>query len=186
MVGRDLADRGTSLGESIEGLRSTTRLVVDRDPTFAETQALAVSWSEATLVYLHGLSCSDPLTGLSSMAHLRECLAGLYRDPGTTAAEHALVVIDAGRFEDLDQLGEARRLTMVGEAARVVFAGSEAIGRVGLARVVVLADRDGALGRRVTLLRRMLPDPTMRVWIEGLPGSDSSAALLLDELARGA
>jgi hypothetical protein len=186
VVGRDLADVGTSLGESIEGLRTTTRLVADRDPTFDEMHSLTVAWSEATLAYLHGLSCADPLTGLSSMAHLRDHLAGIYRDQRAVPTGYALVVVNVGRPVGLEQISAVRRLALAGEATRAVFGGSEAIGRVGADRVVVVAERNEALGRRVTVLRRMLPDPFTRVWIEGLPGSDASAAVLLDELARGA
>ncbi len=186
VVGRDLADMGTSLGESIEGLRSTTRLVQHRDPVFDEMQALSVAWSEATLAYLHGLSCSDPLTGLSTMAHLRERIAGLYRDARADAHRHALVVAELAQPVGLDNVAAARRLTLVGHAARSVFAGQEAIGKVGPSRVVIVARRDDDLGQRVSLLKQMVSDRAARVWIEGLPTSDESAVNLLNELARGA
>ena len=56
-----------------------------------------------------------------------------------------------------------------------------------MTRVVVLAERNDRLGRRTALLRTMLmsADRPPRVWIEGLPATDDSAAVLLDELARG-
>ncbi len=184
VVGRDLANMGMSLGESIEGLRSTTRLVARRDPRFEETRALCVAWSEATLGYLHGLSCADPLTGLATMAHLRERIGGLYRDAHEDARQHALVVAELDRPRGLDQVATARRLALVGHAARSVFAGQEAIGAVGQSRVVVVAERGEDLGQRVSLLRRMVSDRASRVWIEGLPETDESAVHLLDELAR--
>jgi hypothetical protein len=186
VAGRDLADAGVPLGESIEGLRSTTRLVTGRDPSFEEVRALSVAWSEATLGYLHGLSCSDPLTGLSSLAHLRERIGELYRDARADARAHALVVTQVGGAPGLDKVAASRRLTLLGQAARTVFAGREAIGQVGPSRVVVVAARDGALAARVSLLRRMVEDRADRVWIEGLPTTDASAVHLLDELARGA
>ena len=186
VAGRDLADAGVSLGESIEGLRSTTRLVGRRDPSFEELRALSVAWSESTLGYLHGLSCSDPLTGLSTLAHLRDRIADLYRDSREDARRHALVVTQLGSPPGLDTVASSRRLTLLGHAARTVFDGSEPIGRVGPSRVVVVATRDDALAPRVTLLRRMVADRADRVWIEGLPGTDASAVNLLDELARGA
>lgn len=184
VVGRDLADRGTSLGESIEGLRSTTRLVVRRDPRFEELQALSVAWSEATLAYLHGLSCSDPLTGLSTMAHLRERIGGLYRDAGPDGRRDVLVVAELDRPAGLDQLAAARRLTLVGHAARTVFAGQEEIGTVGPSRVVVVTERGEELGRKVSLLRELVSGRASRVWIEGLPETEEFAVHLLDELAR--
>jgi hypothetical protein len=185
VAGRDLADAGASLGESIERLRSTTRLVRERDPSFEETRALSVAWSEATLGYLHGLSCSDPLTGLSTLAHLRERIGELYRGSRHDPGRHALVVTQVGSAPGLDKLASSRRLTLLGHAARSVFDGQEAIGQVGPARVVVVATRDDALAPRVSLLRRMVEDRADRVWIEGLPGTDASAVHLLDELARG-
>lgn len=186
VAGRDLADEGVSLGESLERLRSTTRLVTSRDPSFDESHALSLAWSEATLGYLHGLSCADPLTGLSTLAHIRERIAELYRDARLEARRHALVVAEVHRSPYLDNVASARRLTLVGHAARTVFAGQEAIGQVGPSRVVVVAPRDDSLAVRVGLLRRMVEDRADRVWIEGLPSSDASAVQLLDELARGA
>lgn len=185
VVGRSLAEMGVSLGESLEGLRSTTQLVSRRDPCFDESHALSLAWSESTLGYLHGLSCADPLTGLSTMAHLRDRVAELYRDSRHDARNHALVVAQLAT-PGLDPLGVARRLTVVGETARSVFSGPEAIGQVGPSKIVVVAPRDAALPGRVALLRRMVTERAERVWIEGLPSSDSSAVSLLDELARGA
>ncbi|MDH2415333.1 hypothetical protein [Nocardioides sp. CER19] len=185
VAGRDLADLGVPLDESIEELRSTTRLVRDRDPTYDEVRALSVAWGEATLAYLHGVSCSDPLTGLSSLAHLRERVADLYRGGRGDDRRHALVVTQAGAPAGLDPLASSRRLTLLGRAARTVFDGPEPIGRVGPARVVVVAARDAALAPRVSLLRRMVEPHAERVWIERLPRTDDSAAHLLDELARG-
>ena len=187
LAGRDLAQAGASLGEGLEGLRATTRLVRRRDPTFAECHALSLAWSETTLSYLHGLSCADPLTGLATLAHLRERISELYRD--AAARSHALVVTQAdlgGPDGDLDPISSARRLALLGESVRSVFTRSATVGRVGRVRVVCLVPRDEALASRVSLLTRMLADAADRVWIEGLPHTDESAAHLLDELARGA
>lgn len=190
-AGRTQAECGTSLGESLEGLRATTQLVVGREPLFEESHALSLAWSESMLSYLHGLSCSDPLTGLSTHAHLRERIGELYRDAvvdalgvdgAAVSRSHALVITDAG--EALDPISAARRLTLLGQTARSVFAGSETIGQIGHSKVVVIAPRDEALAGRVALLRRMVASQTERVWIEGLPRTDASAVSLLDELAR--
>lgn len=190
VAGRALAEGGVSLGESLDGLRSTTRLVRQRDPLYRETHAMCVAWSEATLGYLHGLSCADPLTGLASLAHVRERISELYRDAaadGGAYRDHALVVTEAALPDPVvDPLGAARRIALLGRTARTVFSGPETIGKAGPARVVVLAPRNDVLAPRVSLLRRMVADSADRVWIEGLPGTDESAATLLDELARGA
>lgn len=193
VVGRALAELGSSLGETLEGLRATTQLVAGRDPRFDETHALSLAWSESILGYLHGLSCADPLTGLSTHAHIRERISELYRhalqDSAATgivegvSRTHALVITDAGDVPDA--MSAVRRLTLLGQAARSVFSGTETIGQVGHTKVVVIAPRNDALARRVSLLRRMVGQHAERVWIEGLPGTDASAASLLDELARG-
>lgn len=188
VVGRTQAELGSSLGESLEGLRATTQLVVSRDPLFEESHALSVAWSESVLGYLHGLSCADPLTGLSTHAHIRERIAELYRNAvadtigvDSVSRSHALVVTAVG--DVLDPISSARRLTLLGQTARSVFAGSETVGQVGH-KVVVIAPRNESLPGRVSLLRRMVARQAERVWIEGLPGNDASAANLLDELAR--
>lgn len=189
VVGRRQAEQGSSLGESLEGLRATTQLVVGRDPAFDESHALSLAWSESVLAYLHGLSCADPLTGLSTHAHIRERITELYRNAvadaigaSSVSRSHALVVTDLGTA--LDPVSAARRLALLGEAARTVFVGSETIGQIGATKVVVVAPRNERLADRVSLLRRMVVPEASRVWIEGLPGSDASAASLLDELAR--
>ena len=86
-----------------------------------------------------------------------------------------------------DVLTRAMYVAQLGDTARTVFPGRETIGHVAPGRVVVLADRDDRIGRRVGLLRRMLDGgtpPHTRVWIEGLPDSDEAAGRLLDELTR--
>jgi hypothetical protein len=185
VAGRTQAELGYSLGECLEGLRAATQHVAGRDPVFAETHALALAWSESVLGYLHGLSCADPLTGLSTHAHIRERIGELYRDAVAdgVAHSHALVITEAGGLAD--PLSAARRLTLVGQAARSVFSGTETIGQVGASRVIVVAPRNDLLPTRVSLLRRMLTEQADRVWIEGLPDTDASAVHLLDELARG-
>ncbi|WP_395692526.1 hypothetical protein [Nocardioides sp.] len=195
VAGGDLARDGRSLAEALTALAATSRLVRGTPPDHADTVALAVAWSDVMLGYVHDLACDDPLTGLASQAHLRSRIAEIYRagrHSGTPAADsHALVVVSGptapGSAEGGDDaLTRALRVARVGDTARTVFAGAETIGRVGPARVVVLAERDDRIARRAGLLRRMLSaGPTVaRVWIEGLPETDDGAGRLLDELAR--
>jgi hypothetical protein len=197
VVGRDLALDGISLEETLAGLGTTYQLVHGDEPDFAATQAISVAWSEATLGYLHQLSCEDPLTGLASLAHVRSRLAELYRgqrhEDAAVRETHALVVVDA--VQPRDVLTRALRLSRLAETTRTVFPGTETLGWLGRGRIVVVAARDPRLGQRTALLRRMLsgagPDigscagqGPVRVWIEGVPDSDLAAASLLDELAR--
>ena len=57
-----------------------------------------MAWSDATLEYLHDLSCEDPLTGLASLAHVRTRLDEIYREAELTdvgvAGSHALVIVE--------------------------------------------------------------------------------------------
>ncbi len=205
VVGRQLADDGMSLEESLQGLRATSRAIQGLDPAYCDVEALCLAWSESTLGYLHQLSCEDPLTGLSSLAHLRSRLSELYRGelrtpgpktssgktPQSVQDSYALIVLDlpASSVSVDDGVSRALQLSQLGTAARTVFPGSETTGRLGLRRIGILVKRDARLGRRVALLRTLASDaerggqPT-RVWIEGLPRCDAGAAQLLDELSR--
>jgi hypothetical protein len=199
VVGWHLAQDGATLQEVLDGLRATSLEVVGEEPGFEEISALCAAWSESTLAYLHQMSCEEPMTGLTSLAHVRTRLSELYRGElraeGSTQERYALVVADLP--EDGDGLGpndgglltRSMRIARLGEATRTVFAGTETIGRLGDHRVVVVVERSVRLGRRVALLRKLLAQIDLsghiaRVWIEGLPPTDNGAAMLLDELAR--
>jgi hypothetical protein len=189
-VGAVLARDGLSLAEALGLLAETTALVRGDDPAFGEVCSLGIAWSEATLGYLHSVSCDDPLTGLASLAHLRSRVSEVYRGPDPSPRSHALVVVadppspDAGTADDV--LSRSMRVAHLGDTARTVFPGPETIGHIAPGRVVVLAGRDERMARRVGLLRQMLDDGRAgaRVWVEGLPDSDEGAAALLDELTR--
>jgi hypothetical protein len=201
VAGEDLARDGASMQEALEGLRDTWQRVSGCDPSFEVVTAFLTAWSETTLGYLHQLSCEDPLTGLASQAHLRSRLAELHRlgEDGVVLAGHALVVCamptgDDPSEESGDHFTRAMRLARVGELARTVFPRDETVARLGTHRVAVLVPRDDRLGRRVRVLRTLLDGVGtgdgagaghVRVWIEGLPGSDAGVGMLLDELARG-
>ena len=197
VVGRDVARDGAALGEALSGLRTTYDVVLGTVPEFDATEALSVAWSDATLEYLHALSCEDPLTGLASLAHVRTRLDELYREAELTdvsvASSHALVIVELCFREPPEALGHhftrALRLVQVTEAIRAVYSGGQTIGRVGLDRAVALVPRTVDLGTSVALLREFLGDldlgeASTRVWIEGLPPTADSATRLLDDLAR--
>lgn len=197
VVGRDVARDGAALGEALSGLRATYALVTGHAPGFEVAEALSVAWSEATLEYLHQLSCEDPLTGLASLAHVRTRLAEIYRDAELTdvsvQASHALVIVELG-FDNPATRSEraftrALRLVQITEAMRAVYSGGQTLGRLGLERAVAVVPRTPDLGHSVALLRDFLGDLDLgaagtRLWIEGLPASADSATRLLDDLAR--
>jgi hypothetical protein len=197
VVGRDLAQDGTALGEALESLRSTYEMVLGGAPPFEATEALSVAWSDATLEYLHDLSCEDPLTGLASLSHIRTRLAEIYRESELTDAvvstSHALVIVELSFGQPTEGAGHhftrALRLAQVAEALRGVYSGGQTLGRLGLDRAVAVVPRGVDLGLTVATLREFLADldlgrTDVRVWIEGLPAAASSATLLLDDLAR--
>jgi GGDEF domain-containing protein len=195
VLGHWLAVDGISLDEALTGLDTTFRAVLGTAPTFDDTRALSVAWSESILDYLHRLSCEDPVTGLATMAHLQSRLAELYRAQaahGPVSDSHALVVLDVGSPTDGETVGavvltEDLGVARAAEAIRTAFAGQETIGRLTRHRLTVLAPRDERLGQRVALLRRLLTrtEPAAaRVWIEGLPRTPDAAAATLSELAR--
>ncbi|WP_110241906.1 hypothetical protein [Nocardioides gilvus] len=196
-TGRVMAADGASVDEALFGLRATWQLVRGQDPDFEATVALARAWGEETLSHVNQLSCEDPLTGLASLPHVRTIVAGLYRAEMRGGAHprdsHALVVVDLlalpGARPPRDPFGGALRLMSLGESAQAVFGRAEVIARLTPQRIVVLALRESRLGVRVRLLRRLIEGMELdgygpRIWIEGLPASETASRHLLDELAR--
>lgn len=190
-VGMELGRDGVPLEDALDGLRATSLAVTGREPSFSLVRAVGSGWSEATLGYLHQLTCEDPLTGLASLPHLRSRISEVYRDQGIGAppvrTSHALVVVDTVDAPDEpDVFAAALRLARLAETLRTVFAGGDTLGRVGRDRIAVLIRRDERLPRRLGLVRELLAGvtPVPRVWVESLPGGDDAAAALLDELAR--
>ena len=197
VVGRLQGSQGVSLEETLADLRTTYELVLGTEPAFTDACAVALGWSEATLAYLHQLSCADPLTGLASMAHLRGRLTELYRGdtrgPAPLRDRYALVVVEAAapRFTGLadEVFGLDLRMSRIGESARSVFSGGETVCRIGPRRIVILAARNDGLARRTTLLRNLLGVGEraiggVRICSESLPLVPEQASSLLDELSR--
>ena len=196
VVGRSLGSQGVSLEETLTDLRTTYEVVLGTEPAFTDACAVSLGWSEATLAYLHQLSCADPLTGLASMAHLRSRLTELYRGDTRGPAlrdRYALVVVEASAPRPTgvadEVFGVDLRMSRIGESARSVFSGGETICRIGPRRIVVLTARTESLGRRTSLLRSLLEvgeraHGGLRIWAESLPLAADQASSLLDELSR--
>lgn len=210
-AGRKLALDGASVQEALAGLQQVWQSLNGQDPDYTAVQTLMTSWGETTLAAVNSISCEDPMTGLSSIAHLHSCVSAVFREheqggePRHPRDTHAFVVVDLsadpgedgrddrssrGGAAPVDPLAKALRMARLGEGVRTVFAGSDVVGRVGAGRVAVLTRRDERLGLRVRLVRRLVDGMDLsgrrpRVWIEGLPASGLGSAALLDELARG-
>jgi len=195
-TGRRLAADGVSLVEALDGLSALYRSIAGGEPAFDAVRALSSSWAEASLVYLHSLSCEDPLTGLSSLAHLRSRLGELYREAefrGTSVPQtHALVVVEPLNPPGTTPFDRELRLVDVAECLRIVFCGGDVLGRVGSHRAAALVGREPNLPEQVATARALITQwrldtdvPQLaRVWIEGLPNTDAMAGRVLDELAR--
>lgn len=197
VVGRELAIDGISVEEALTDLRDTWRQVCGTDPLYAAMSALVGAWTDSTLAYLHHLSCEDPMTGLANLGHVRGRLSELYLQTDAVHDTWALVVVElpappvhaADNCDGTERLIHSMRLVRAAQAVRTVFVHGETVGRAGNRRILVIVERDDRLGDRITLLHKLLDDcgpevPAPRVWIEGLPGNDYTAELLLDELAR--
>ena len=182
VVGRDLAEAGASVGEGLEGLRSTTLLVRGREPSFEEALAVADGWAEATLSWMHRLTCADPATGLATEAHLLQLLTDTCRCSPGDLERLLLVVIELTGEEP--GAGHTRRVSLAGASAGSAFPDARAVARFGARRVVVLATRSPNLQPRTDLLGRMLADLPVEIWVEPLPSTEEAVAWLLGELAR--
>lgn len=192
-IGRAAASRGALLDDVMADVEKTYQVAGLGEPAFEVVRSLALAWSEGSLQYLHAASCSDPLTGLSTLAHIRTRVAELYREASLTGRSvplsQALLVIEIGPSAE-PQLDRAMRLVDVVELARAVYPGEETIGRLGPSRVVVVVRRTDRLGDQVAMLRGLLADwhgstgIRSRLWTERLPASMESADYLLDDLAR--
>jgi hypothetical protein len=195
-VGRKLAADGVSLLEALDGLSALYRSIAGGEPAFDAVRALSSSWAEASLVYLHSLSCEDPLTGLSSLSHLRSRLSELYREAefrGTSVPQtHALVVVEPLNPPGTSPFDRELRLVDVAECLRIVFYGGDVLGRVGSHRAAALVGREPNLPEQVETVRALITQwrldtdvPQLaRIWIEGLPNTDAMSGRVLDELAR--
>ena len=175
VVGRDLAERGVPARDALRELRSTTRLVADREPSFDECEGLVDSWADATLGYLNRLTCADPLTGLDSQAHL----LALMKVPSET--DLIMVCVQVPRPDDF--MAHARQLSLLGELCRGIFPTARATARVGVRRLVVLTPANSDFGTRVALLARSVENDAT-VWVEPVPPRSASAESMVDRLAR--
>ena len=197
-LGRRTALEGAALDDVLDDLAATYRSRRDfwDEPPFEVVKSLAIAWADGSLRYLHAVSCEDPLTGLASLAHVRTRISEIYREasregvPGPPDFAFLVVEID---FTDssASQLDRVLRMVDVSDMVRKVCTGAEPIGQLSASRAVVVIRRDKRLGDAVGALLGLLHDwhqlrsgLPARLWIEGLPTTADSAALLLDELAR--
>jgi hypothetical protein len=196
-IGRRAAREGASLDDMLAGLALTYQAFggLLEEPPFEVVRSLSAAWADTSLRYLHAVSCEDPLTGLSSLAHVRTRILEIYRESSRSGVqgspEYALLVVEL-QWNGYESSPFDRLLHFldVAEILRTVYAGDETIGQLSSSRVVALVRRDDRIGHSVSGLLGLLQswrdrtDIASRLWIEGLPASADSAGVLLDELAR--
>ncbi len=194
-IGRLAAGDGATLDDVLTDVALTYQSVPNAgEPAFEVVRAISTAWADASLRFLHAVSCEDPLTGLASMAHVRSKVVEMYREQartGATAASHALVVVEIDpAWSPMSHFDRVLRLVDVAECLRRVYTGDESIGRVTVSRAVAVVRRDDRLGASLAAVRGLLDDwhaeggIATRVWVEGLPATQESADIVLDELAR--
>ncbi len=200
-IGRWSAAEGLSLDEVFGGIARTSRVVGCGEPTFEAARSAALTWSEDSLRFQHGISCDDPLTGLSSIPHLRAQLAAAYRAGERSGVlvtrTHALVVVDLDEDAgDQGQFGPSLRLLELADVMRRVYSGDEVLAGLTTRRIAALVRRDERFGSQTATLTSVIDEWCAarttstghrirpRVWVEGLPRGNEAAALVLDELLR--
>ncbi|MCD9154889.1 hypothetical protein [Aeromicrobium duanguangcaii] len=193
----DAVDVAHEVGASAASLGVPLHEVLDRversfdglEPSFAMVRGVAVAWAETSRVLQLETSCEDPLTQLSTVAHLRHSLDALYRgairDDTTVSDRHGLLVVELHR-----QSGHALESTLhavdVSVALRTAFPGDEVIAHLTPRRFCVLADRDRldqpTMNLVSILLRRTFESPPPRVWLELLPAAAQDVTWVVDAL----
>ena len=166
VAGRELAIDGISMDEALTDLRATWLLVRESDPPYGAMAALSVAWTDATLAYLHHLSCEDPMTGLANLVHVRGRIAELYLQTEQVHDTWAVIVVElpapvvhvAHDCDGSERLVHSMRLVRAAQAVRTVFVHGETVGRAGTRRILAIVERDERLVDRVSLLHRLLDD----------------------------
>ena len=191
VVGASAAHLGSPLQEILDSLERT---YADHgaEPAYDVVKAMTVAWTEEALVHKHQASCEDPLTALSTLAHLRSRLGDVYRgaerDGRKASDSHALVVVELPMSRG-NQLNNSLAMLEAAEAIRTVYSGDETIAQVAPRRAAALVERartDRATLELLQILVRRLNtgDAEPRLWIEALPRHAAGIGWLLTELAR--
>jgi hypothetical protein len=196
-LGRSAAAEGVALDDVLANVATTYQIsgdIVD-EPPFEVVRALAASWADSSLRFLHSISCEDPLTGLASLAHMRTRMAEVYRETDrrrvVPTATHALLVVQLHWPDTVTTtFDRLLRLIDVAEMLRSVYTGDEVVGQLTASRAAALVRRDTSIGQSVSSLLGLLQEweqrtgVVTRLWIEGLPATQLAGEALLDELAR--
>ncbi len=140
-------------------------------------KAISLAWADEVVVWSMRSTCVDPLTDLTSVAHLRERIEGLYRraerDGIRVSETHELLVIETrDTFEN--ELDVALLAVDISHALKTVFVRDEVVAGITGCRFAVLAESQhvtqDSLAVLAVLLRRGAGIPSPLVRQQKLPG----------------
>lgn len=127
LLGRMRAEQGIGIGETMGDIRAlfTAASMTDDADTL---QALAQGWAEGA-ERIPVESCTDPLTGLSTIEHFERCVVDLYDLPDKDPATYVLACIalhpDGGNqplpWSELALLGLVAKKSFEGADVRLVL-----------------------------------------------------------------
>lgn len=178
-LGHARAQAGVGVGETLEDLGALFATLGRDEPPMRCVRALAEGWAESGVFGTTGITCDDPLTGLTTPPYLRSRLAELYRGAGAPGEAYRLVVVDlAARLDPWKRIAWT---VVVGHALRRAFPGEETLTLLGSGRVGALVPLRPELQLVTVRLRRdVAARHSARLWVERLPEDAAGAARLID------
>ena len=178
-LGHARAQAGVGIGETLADLGALFAELGRDEPPMRCARALAEGWAESGVFGAAGLTCEDPLTGLTTPPYLRSRTAELYRGGDSPRDAYCLVVVDlAARLDPWKRIAWT---IVVGHALRRAFPGEETLTLLGSGRVGALVPLRPELELVTARLRRdVATRHTARLWVEHLPEDALGAARLLD------
>lgn len=190
-VGASAAQLGYPLQDVLDTVETAYLNVKASDPDYRVLKAALIAWSDHMERFACEVSCEDPLTTLSTAAHLRSRIDDAYRLCASIGVEpdheFALIVVQRERRRTVLPLEESLQTLRIARVLRGLYDGDETLAQVAPHRIGVLARRDRA--DRIVLLRSELEAEGLigaagRIWIESLPQDTDDIAWLLSELSR--
>lgn len=199
---------GSGLGETLQDVAALHAVLtgpedsdgmVGADPDAMPARLLrvtALAWSDVLVRQLACTEACDGLTGLANAAYLRARLREIYREADSIGVEarsrHVLVVVSPA-IGGTSGWSRLAAMVLLADVLRGVFDGGQTLATVGPTTMLVLAERDDRLSRRIATVRwvaadRLGVDRQLRevgppsIWLERLPATHAGACRLVTEL----